>query len=78
VIEWRDSLARFYSDSHHIEQVIDQTVRDLTALRILMRVGDEDVMLPAAGLPWFLTLFGRDTIITAYQTLLFGPAPEAR
>jgi glycogen debranching enzyme len=74
VIEWRDNLARFYSDSHHIEQVIDQTVRDLTALRILMRVGDEDVMLPAAGLPWFLTLFGRDTIITGYQTLLFGPA----
>ncbi len=31
-------------------------------------------MLPAAGLPWFLTLFGRDTLITAYQTACVGPA----
>ena len=30
-------------------------------------------MLPAAGLPWFLTLFGRDTLMTAYQTVAFGP-----
>ncbi|MGC9665463.1 glycogen debranching N-terminal domain-containing protein [Planosporangium sp. 12N6] len=74
VIEWRNNLARFSSGSHQIEQLINQTWRDLTALRIMMRVGHEDVMLPAAGLPWFLTLFGRDTIITAYQTLLYGPA----
>ncbi len=33
----------------------------------------ERVVLPAAGLPWFLTLFGRDTLITAYQTVAFGP-----
>ena len=29
--------------------------------------------LPAAGMPWFMTVFGRDTLITSYQTLLFGP-----
>ncbi|NJC71392.1 amylo-alpha-1,6-glucosidase [Planosporangium thailandense] len=73
VSDWRDRLAHFHSDSHLIEPLIAQAVRDLTALRITMRVGDEDVMLPAAGLPWFLTLFGRDTLITAYQTLVYGP-----
>jgi glycogen debranching enzyme len=74
VAEWRDSVARFDSDSHVLEEILNTTVQDLAALRIMMRVGDEDVMLPAAGLPWFLTLFGRDTLITAYQTLCIGPS----
>src|SRR5207249_8450613 len=30
-------------------------------------------MIPAAGLPWFMTLFGRDTLIAAFQTLPLGP-----
>ena len=34
-------------------------------------------MVPAAGLPWFMTLFGRDTLITSLQELLLGPEPAA-
>jgi glycogen debranching enzyme len=50
----------------------DHSVSDLAALR--MR-GDNEAgyPLPAAGVPWFMTVFGRDTIITSLQTLLFGP-----
>jgi glycogen debranching enzyme len=33
--------------------------------------------LPAAGLPWFMTVFGRDTLLTSYQTLLLGPSLAA-
>lgn len=29
--------------------------------------------LPAAGLPWFMALFGRDSLITSYQMLPFAP-----
>ncbi len=29
--------------------------------------------LPAAGLPWFMALFGRDSLITSYQLLPFNP-----
>ena len=33
--------------------------------------------MPAAGLPWFMALFGRDSLITSYQTLPFVPELSA-
>jgi glycogen debranching enzyme len=72
--EWRRGLAHLNSDSHLVEQVVATTTDDLDALRILVSTGSEEIMLPAAGLPWFLTFFGRDTLITAYQTMCAGPA----
>jgi glycogen debranching enzyme len=47
----------------------NRSVADIAALR--MRV--DDGRLLAAGTPWFMTVFGRDTIISSLQTLLFGP-----
>ncbi|HET8651091.1 MAG TPA: glycogen debranching N-terminal domain-containing protein [Gaiellaceae bacterium] len=49
-----------------------RSVSDLASLRMH---GREDGVgkLPAAGMPWFMTVFGRDTLITCLQTLLFGP-----
>src|SRR2546429_5252422 len=29
--------------------------------------------LPSAGLPWFMALFGRDSLLTSYQALPFAP-----
>ena len=50
----------------------ERSLADLAALR--MRGGSAGhARLPAAGMPWFMTVFGRDTLITSYQTLLLGP-----
>jgi glycogen debranching enzyme len=38
-----------------------------------MRTGETRRPLFAAGMPWFMTVFGRDTEITSLQTLLLGP-----
>jgi glycogen debranching enzyme len=54
-----------------MEHAFGQSVADLAALR--MRGTDGEGNLPAAGMPWFMAVFGRDTIITCLQTLLFGP-----
>ncbi|GAA1756880.1 amylo-alpha-1,6-glucosidase [Luedemannella helvata] len=45
---------------------------DLAALRFYPE-SFPDSSLPAAGLPWFMALFGRDSLITSYQALPFMP-----
>ena len=54
-----------------LERVYSRSLADLAALR-LRGFGTFGV-LPAAGMPWFMTVFGRDTLITSLQTMLFGP-----
>jgi glycogen debranching enzyme len=74
ISRWLDQAPKLESDSHLLTEVVRKSARDLIALRISLNPDGQEISLPAAGLPWFLTLFGRDTLITAYQTLSFGPA----
>ncbi|NJC70023.1 amylo-alpha-1,6-glucosidase [Planosporangium thailandense] len=74
VADWRANLPTLHSDSELLRDLIEKSMLDLHSLRMEKRLSEQErVVLPAAGLPWFLTLFGRDTLITAYQTLAFGP-----
>jgi glycogen debranching enzyme len=70
---WLDAVPRFESDSSDLTHVFDKSIVDLAALRIEGTLANEPYVLPAAGLPWFMTLFGRDTLITSLQTLWVGP-----
>ena len=55
-----------------LDEAFRRSIVDLAALR--MAVDDTDhARLPAAGVPWFMTIFGRDTLITCLQTLILGP-----
>ena len=45
---------------------------DLAALRFQPHVLSQGA-LPAAGLPWFMSVFGRDSVITSLQALPFVP-----
>jgi glycogen debranching enzyme len=70
---WFAQVPSLQSDSDLLCRIGEQTSRDLLALRVETRIEGHSVILPAAGLPWFLTVFGRDTLITAYQSVSFGP-----
>jgi len=69
---WHLRVPQLRGSWEQLEATFARSVSDLASLRM-----DEDTrvpgQLPAAGMPWFMTVFGRDTIITCLQTLLFGP-----
>ncbi|HET7473177.1 MAG TPA: glycogen debranching N-terminal domain-containing protein [Candidatus Limnocylindrales bacterium] len=47
----------------------EQAVRDLDALRLEDSSFERGVYVPAAGVPWFVTLFGRDTLVVSMQSI---------
>jgi glycogen debranching enzyme len=69
---WHLSVPQLQASWEELAVTFRQSVADLASLRM-----DEDPrvpgQLPAAGMPWFMTVFGRDTLVTCLQTLLFGP-----
>ena len=71
--DWLERIPRVEATSTLLTDVVRQSVVDLAALRITGDLLGERYVLPAAGLPWFMTLFGRDTLITSLQTLWIGP-----
>ena len=72
--DWSKNWPEFQSDSLLLNRVIDRANRDLRSLWTTIR-GDGFF---AAGIPWFTTLFGRDSIITALQMLPIQPEIAAQ
>lgn len=68
---WRLRVPQIRADWDDLEDAFGASVSALASLR--MRGGTAGGNLPAAGMPWFMTVFGRDTLITCLQTLMFGP-----
>jgi len=61
---------RISSSNSRFSDWITRSVSDLQ----MMTVGNPEPNYPYAGVPWFSTVFGRDGIITALQTLWLSPA----
>jgi glycogen debranching enzyme len=68
---WQLRVPQVRSSWDAVTHTFARSVNDIASLR--MRAQPGLGALPAAGMPWFMTVFGRDSIITALQTMLFGP-----
>ncbi|HET8961327.1 glycogen debranching N-terminal domain-containing protein [Nocardioides sp.] len=70
---WRESTTVTTTGHAGLQQVLRRSQEDLGALRIFE---DEDPTLAAvaAGAPWFMALFGRDSLLSAYMALPLDPS----
>jgi len=66
---WEASSSSFETENHIFNDMLNTAVGDFHALQIPN--GEQHII--AAGIPWFATIFGRDSIIAAYQSLSLNP-----
>ena len=69
---WLRDAPKLESDSEQLRHTYHRSLVDLAALRFSPPIAGGK-SLPAAGLPWFMTMFGRDSIFTSLQALPFAP-----
>jgi glycogen debranching enzyme len=69
---WLDRAPTLECDWDSLRETYRRSLVDLAALRFSPPIMGYR-SLPAAGLPWFMTMFGRDSILTSLQALPFTP-----
>jgi glycogen debranching enzyme len=71
--EWQKTVLKIETSNEEFYRCYTQGVQDMAALRLPLQGTDHMVFVPAAGLPWFVALFGRDTLIVSLQTMIVYP-----
>ncbi len=69
--EWERDSTQILTDNELFNELLDRSRRDLRALST--EVDGERIL--AAGIPWYVTVFGRDSLISAHQLLTVNPRP---
>jgi glycogen debranching enzyme len=69
---WEATVPRVEADDASLVRAVRRSARDLGGLRI---VDPEfpDRAIVAAGAPWFMSPFGRDSLLTAWMALMVDP-----
>jgi glycogen debranching enzyme len=72
--DWSRSVVKAESSNAEFIRLVSQAIDDMAALRLPIEGTDHVSFVPAAGLPWFVALFGRDSLIVSLQNALVHPA----
>lgn len=70
---WRKDVPAVTTNYRPLADMVARSLEDLASLRISDPDHPERVLV-AAGAPWFMTLFGRDALLTAWMALTVTPA----
>jgi glycogen debranching enzyme len=69
--DWERESAHIDTDNEVFNQLLVRGLRDLRALHTTTDRGG----VMAAGIPWYVAVFGRDALISAHQMLMVNPQP---
>jgi glycogen debranching enzyme len=70
---WHAAMPKFASGDESFTRALSRSVADVGSLRISDEELDEDAII-AAGAPWYMAMFGRDSLITSQMCLLLDPS----
>ena len=70
---WQALCTDIATPNNDLFRTYRQAVDDMGALRIYDMDVSEDAWIAAAGVPWFVTLFGRDSLTVSYQNMAVSP-----
>ncbi|HUO11461.1 MAG TPA: glycogen debranching N-terminal domain-containing protein [Caulobacteraceae bacterium] len=70
---WEAGALKVRTSNEEFYRFYRQSVNDLAALRLPIEGTDHMEFVPAAGVPWFVGLFGRDSLIVSLQTAVVYP-----
>jgi glycogen debranching enzyme len=70
---WLGNVTKVQTSNEEFYRLYRQALEDMAALRLPITGTDHMVFLPAAGLPWFVAPFGRDSLIVSLQNILIYP-----
>ena len=71
--DWLMTVAKIKTSNEEFYRLFHQALEDMAALRLPIKGTDHMVFMPAAGLPWFVALFGRDSLLVSLQNVLIYP-----
>jgi glycogen debranching enzyme len=71
--DWQRTVLKIRTGNEEFYRCYHQAIEDMSALRLPIAGTDHMMFVPAAGLPWFMAPFGRDSLVVSLQNMLIYP-----
>jgi glycogen debranching enzyme len=71
--DWQSRVLTISTSNEEYYRFFRQAVDDMASLRLQRDRDNHMIFIPAAGLPWFMAPFGRDSLIVSLQSILTYP-----
>lgn len=73
LLQWKGMTTHLTTSNEDWYRLYRQSVEDMAALRLPYNGRHGELFVPAAGVPWFVSIFGRDSLIVSLQNMVVYP-----